>query len=254
MGSINQFLNIFKKKKNKPAYINFKEIGFDSCFVCDAPQFHYTPVLWEKLTLEWGLLPHEIDYINRQQGLHCVNCKNNFRALALANTLMKAFNFKGILADFVKSDTFLNLKSLEINDCAFLNKYLSHSKNHIIKAYPDIDMQNISYPENSFDIVLHSDTLEHVPDPLLAMQECARILKPNGVCIFTTPVIYDRKTKSRKNLPLSYHGGPTTTDEGYIVQTEFGEDIWHYLKDSGFKSVYTEILEFPAAIAYVGVK
>jgi ubiquinone/menaquinone biosynthesis C-methylase UbiE len=39
------------------------------------------------------------------------------------------------------------------------------------------DVQNLSFEDNSFDIVLCQEVLEHVPDPIAAMKELKRVAK-----------------------------------------------------------------------------
>ncbi|HLA36637.1 MAG TPA: class I SAM-dependent methyltransferase [Rhodocyclaceae bacterium] len=49
------------------------------------------------------------------------------------------------------------------------------------------DIVAIPEPDGSFDAVLCSEVLEHVPDPLQALAEFSRLLKPGGVLILTAP-------------------------------------------------------------------
>lgn len=49
------------------------------------------------------------------------------------------------------------------------------------------DITNIPEPDASFDAILCSEVLEHLPDPLAALQEFARLLKPGGILILTAP-------------------------------------------------------------------
>jgi 2-polyprenyl-3-methyl-5-hydroxy-6-metoxy-1,4-benzoquinol methylase len=49
------------------------------------------------------------------------------------------------------------------------------------------DIQNIDYPDSSFDTVISCETIEHVPDPVKAVAELARVLKPGGHLFLTTP-------------------------------------------------------------------
>lgn len=42
----------------------------------------------------------------------------------------------------------------------------------------------------SFDTIISSDVIEHLPDPALAFREAARLLKPNGKLILNTPFLY----------------------------------------------------------------
>lgn len=42
----------------------------------------------------------------------------------------------------------------------------------------------------SFDTIISSDVIEHLPDPKLAFQEAARLLRPNGKILLNTPFLY----------------------------------------------------------------
>ncbi|MHC1704353.1 MAG: class I SAM-dependent methyltransferase [Tenuifilaceae bacterium] len=45
----------------------------------------------------------------------------------------------------------------------------------------------IPFPDNTFDFVVSSEVIEHVPDPYKAIQELYRVLKPGGTIVLTTP-------------------------------------------------------------------
>jgi len=49
------------------------------------------------------------------------------------------------------------------------------------------DITAIPVPDESFDAVLCTEVFEHVPDPLAALQELARLVKPGGSIILTAP-------------------------------------------------------------------
>ena len=53
--------------------------------------------------------------------------------------------------------------------------------------YVQADAQNMSFDENSFDIVISCETIEHVPDPRAAVREMYRVAKPGGTLYLTTP-------------------------------------------------------------------
>ncbi|HAF25561.1 MAG TPA: hypothetical protein DCK93_22075 [Blastocatellia bacterium] len=49
------------------------------------------------------------------------------------------------------------------------------------------DIQRIPFEAETFDTVISCETIEHVPDPRQAVQELARVLKPEGRLFLTTP-------------------------------------------------------------------
>ena len=50
-------------------------------------------------------------------------------------------------------------------------------------------LQRLPYDDASFDVILLVEVIEHLENHRLALSELARILKPNGVLILTTPNI-----------------------------------------------------------------
>jgi SAM-dependent methyltransferase len=54
-------------------------------------------------------------------------------------------------------------------------------------TYLQADAQDMPFEENSFDIVVSCETIEHVPDPGAAVREMYRVCKPGGRLFLTTP-------------------------------------------------------------------
>lgn len=107
---------------------------------------------------------------------------------------------------------------------------------------------------SSFDLVIHSDVLEHVHDPVSALRECHRFLKPGGGLCFTVPIIVGRMSWSLDGLPKSFHGTSACSPDDFMVQTEFGADAWAYVLQAGFSKVELHAVEFPAAIVLLARK
>jgi SAM-dependent methyltransferase len=55
-------------------------------------------------------------------------------------------------------------------------------------AMLQMDIMDIQFPEDSFDVILCSHVLEHVDDDRQAMREFARVLKPGGWALLLVPI------------------------------------------------------------------
>ena len=66
------------------------------------------------------------------------------------------------------------------------------------------DITAIPVPDHSFDVILCSEVLEHVPEPMKALREMARILKPEGRLFLTAPL-----GSGLHQLPFHFYGGYT---------------------------------------------
>jgi 2-polyprenyl-3-methyl-5-hydroxy-6-metoxy-1,4-benzoquinol methylase len=48
-------------------------------------------------------------------------------------------------------------------------------------------LEQVGYPDSSFDVVSMSHVIEHLPDPVGTLTECRRILRPGGRIVLATP-------------------------------------------------------------------
>lgn len=87
----------------------------------------------------------------------------------------------GIMTNLL-SEHFLETIGIDIDEEGI--KYSNENfKNDHLSFIAD-DAMNLSFPENSFDVINCSHIYEHVPDSKKLMSEIYRVLKPNGVCFF----------------------------------------------------------------------
>jgi SAM-dependent methyltransferase len=222
-----------------------------TCQVCGHDAFVHSDVLWRELIDAWELQPDEVEYINVQQGTRCGRCGVNVRSQALARALLKVLAWPGTLESRANEAAGRPCRILEINEAGALSPWLARLEGHQLMRYPDIDMTRLPFADQSLDIVVHSDTLEHVEDPMRALAECARIIRPDGACIFTVPVRVGRQTRSRRGMPPSYHGHPGCHQADYMVHTEYGSDVWADVLRGGFDSCEIVAYRFPAGIAMI---
>ena len=249
--NISDLLRCYSLPKKKPSGLVYEE-GF--CFCCGGSRFSQNQVLWKELTDAWRLSSDEIYYINRQQGLSCESCHANLRSNALAFALLKYFGLAGVFTQFAEYMTTRGLTLLELNEAGALHQFLGSSNCHHFGEYPEVDMENLPYPDEKFDLVIHSDTLEHITRPQRALSECRRVLKRGGAVIYTVPLIVDRLTVSTVGRPDSFHGSPSNVNSDYMVKTEYGCDAWKDLIKAGFSEIRHYWLEYPSSGALCGVK
>lgn len=60
------------------------------------------------------------------------------------------------------------------------------------RAMVKMDVNDIEYPDRSFDIIYCSHVLEHVPDDRKAMREFLRVLRDDGWAILLVPITVER--------------------------------------------------------------
>lgn len=226
----------------------------EACTCCGSKDFTLHKILWDELVQAWRISEYEREYIDRQQGLTCQVCGSNLRSMALALAICRCYGYADTLARFVKERSNKGLRVLEVNEAGHLTQFLCKLPKHRIGRYPELDMMRMTFADGAFDLVVHSDTLEHVPHPITALSECRRVLTPGGFCTFTVPTIVDRLTVGRAGLPPSYHGSPGQYADDLTVHTEYGCDAWKHLVLAGFHECRLIALEFPAGLALVGAR
>jgi len=112
------------------------------------------------------------------------------------------------------------------------------------------NVESLSFEDNCFDLIVSNDVMEHVPNPLLGFQECARVLRPGGKFLMTIPfwthqecsIVRARVSNLglEKILPENYHGNPVS-DKGSLVFTDFGWDVIASVENAGFGVVNADL-------------
>jgi ubiquinone/menaquinone biosynthesis C-methylase UbiE len=116
-------------------------------------------------------------------------------------------------------------------------QYLSADINER-KAMVKEDIVNLSFEDNSFDIIFCSHVLEHVEDDKRAMRELKRVLKPGGFAILQVP-IYE-KFLGKKILETNKLASVRTPEErkkfyGHPEHVRiYGKDYKKRLEEAGF--------------------
>ncbi len=118
------------------------------------------------------------------------------------------------------------------------------------------DLQRLSFESGSFDLVVSSETMEHVRRPWLGFGEIHRVLKDGGLHVFTIPYREDRLTTARVDtsgpedrhlLPPVYHLDPYRPEDS-LVYTDFGGDLVELLRPLGFETEVVRLLDGAADV------
>lgn len=117
------------------------------------------------------------------------------------------------------------------------------------------DMQQLSYADASFDLLTHTEVLEHVPDDARALGELHRVMRRGGRMLFSVP-LHGEVTVERAHLvdgivvhrlPPAYHADPQRPDTGVLAFRDYGADLLDRLRAAGFADVRLHTVRSPLA-------
>lgn len=117
----------------------------------------------------------------------CPNCDSSVRhRLLFAALKTEQFSFNNLVA----GKRILHFAPETILANKLKNLAASYTTADLFRSGSDmkLDIANMSnFSDNSFDLLVACDVLEHVPEHIKAMQEIHRILSPGGYAILTVP-------------------------------------------------------------------
>lgn len=176
-------------------------------------------------------------------GAKCPNC------LSLERTRVLWFYLKNQVIDNTQQ-----LKILHFAPEYGLKKVLQNYKNIDYKNVdidPDladevVDITNIPYAANSFDLILCSHVLGHVPDERKAIDELYRVLKPGGQALVMTIINWHLEKTFESPDVLTANERLEKYTEPDLVRLH-GPDFASRLGKSGFN---VEVIDYASQLGY----
>lgn len=105
------------------------------------------------------------------------------------------------------------------------------------------DITALPIPDASFDVVVCTEVIEHIPEPILALKEFSRVLRVGGKLILTAPL-----GSRLHQRPFHFYGGYTPYWYGRFLPSA-GFAIEEIERNRGFFSLFgQEALRFSALI------
>jgi SAM-dependent methyltransferase len=190
------------------------------CPVCEAPATFYSEHLWFR------------------DHLFCETCQSIPRERAMALVLNEFRPKWRTLRIHESSPEFRGVSRKLAQQCAnyVATQYRpDHPLGVVIEGHRNENLEQQTFRDHEFDLVVSLDVMEHVNDPEACFREIWRTLEPGGAYIFTAPtykesVRTERAARFLDNGELElyrepeYHGNPINP-QGSIVTFRYGYDF-----------------------------
>lgn len=193
-----------------------------------------------------------------RESFQCAACKASQRYRHQAEMIVAHCSRRGssCLQELVQEPEFSSIAIYEPGNIGPFRRFFSGLRNYMTSVFCQDakdgcdtvrceNLENLTFADESFDLMISSDIMEHVRHPDRAWQEAARVLRKGGLYIFTVPFSWPladvtvarvdvRGPTDMHILEPRYHRDPLNP-EGALVYTDFGLDIVGTLQSYGFE-------------------
>lgn len=200
-----------------------------------------------ELTVPWENSPAFKSALAIRESNLCGICRANFRVRAQAQTLLQLLGMERTesLLETLRSEP-----GFRIYETAYRNvfrvdailarpnyvtsEYFENAQpGEIVDGIMNQNLENLSFEDDSFDVILTSEVLEHVADLERALGEIHRVLKVGGYHVFTVPsdpgmertaerARYEDGKLIHMKTPVLH--GDTIRNAGILAFRDFGSD------------------------------
>jgi DNA-directed RNA polymerase subunit RPC12/RpoP len=192
-----------------------------------------------------------------REGYRCPACGSSNRYRGQADALLHVYGAEFTsVRELAVSDRFAQLRIYEPGMSSPFRRYCSHIADYATSFYwPDVapgasrngmrcqNLEALTFPDESFDLLISSDIFEHVRRPWVAFEEAHRVLARNGVHVFSIPAQEPLRERTRYRVDTTgdddvlldeavYHGNGAGGRS--LVYVDYGRDIVDHLAKIGF--------------------
>ena len=202
------------------------------------------------------------EHVSLREGMVCPQCGLNGRGRLLVHaidvSLHSPRHAEGALLECLSplyrclADRIPGLQGSEFIDPVMHSGELVRFRGRSVRHE---SVLGLSYADASLDLIAHNDVLEHVYEVDQALRECARVLRPGGLCLFNVPyfpLIGSTQVRGRLNtdgttehlLEPEYHGDGIH-EQGIYTFYHYGPDLMERIRDAGFAQVEIGLCQAP---------
>ena len=181
----------------------------------------------------------------RDIGVRCLRCAASAVTLSLVSVLRTVRPGLDTLSVYELSSRgplveFLRRRSAELATSEYLDNVPPGTARDGVLCQ---DVQQLTFPDASFDVCTSTEVFEHVPDDTRGFREIRRVLRAGGTFVFTVPLREDEVTVERARVqdgrivhlqPPEYHGDRLRGRDRVLAFRTYGCDIVERLRAAGF--------------------
>lgn len=214
------------------------------CASCDRPSVFILATnrsLMRRMAA-WPYHDAVLDALATRENYFCIWCGRNLRMRLVASVAEAAIEQADVYepAGFGVFSAQTRRRARSYVDSEYLD---GARPGQLIRGRRHEDLMGLTFPDETFDVVITSEVFEHVADPWRAFAEIRRVLRAGGRHIFSVPLVPGALTASRRGAPPVYHADPLRR-QGSVVHTDFGDDLPELLAPLGFRTI---VHTFPPA-------
>lgn len=131
---------------------------------------------------------------------------------------------------------------------------VEYSKNNYGGQYVHADLYKIPFADNYFDGILFLDSIEHFTDPVSALKELSRVLKPGGRILICTSNYGNPLWYILENTWHRLFAGNCRTYSKEVHPTRYNAKLLHKHNDGLFKEISLFKKMLTMELFYLGEK